>query len=405
MVQDCRIRGQPFPTSGVTMKLANLNGRAALITAGGGVDVATASDGRFGPDLGGLRRLGRVHRVGRRRRSQPHGAATSRPTSVRPVPAPRQVFAIGLNYRTHAEESGMAVPDVPATFTKFPASPHRPVRRRRARRRDGRLGGRARRGDRHAGRPRRRGRRLGARRRAHRRPGHLASATLQFAAGASSRSASRTAASARWGRGWSRPTRSPTPTTSRLGCSIDGETVQDARTSDLIFTVPRLVAELSAVLPLLPGDVIFTGTPGRRRRHPPSRPGSCSRARCSRPGSRASARSATPSSAREPSSGERTIHAAHARARRPSGRGPEAHRRSVGGASSCTAWPLPPSPQAGVRSALALTGGSSRPWIPAARRLRPDRDRRTGGRARGAADPSTGRARPPTGSGVAGRRD
>lgn len=46
-----------------------------------------------------------------------------------------------------------------------------------------------------------------------------------------------------------------------LGCSVDGETVQDARTDDLIFSVPRLVAELSAILPLLPGDVIFTGTP------------------------------------------------------------------------------------------------------------------------------------------------
>ena len=46
-----------------------------------------------------------------------------------------------------------------------------------------------------------------------------------------------------------------------LGCSIDGETVQDDRTGDLIFSVPSLVAELSAVLPLLPGDVIFTGTP------------------------------------------------------------------------------------------------------------------------------------------------
>ena len=46
-----------------------------------------------------------------------------------------------------------------------------------------------------------------------------------------------------------------------IGCSVDGETVQEARTSDLIFSVPRLVAELSAVLPLLPGDVIFTGTP------------------------------------------------------------------------------------------------------------------------------------------------
>jgi 2-keto-4-pentenoate hydratase/2-oxohepta-3-ene-1,7-dioic acid hydratase in catechol pathway len=46
-----------------------------------------------------------------------------------------------------------------------------------------------------------------------------------------------------------------------LGCSVDGETVQQARTGDLIFGVAPLIAELSAVLPLLPGDVIFTGTP------------------------------------------------------------------------------------------------------------------------------------------------
>ena len=46
-----------------------------------------------------------------------------------------------------------------------------------------------------------------------------------------------------------------------LGCSVDGDVVQDARTSDLLFSVPQLVAELSAVCPLLPGDVIFTGTP------------------------------------------------------------------------------------------------------------------------------------------------
>ena len=46
-----------------------------------------------------------------------------------------------------------------------------------------------------------------------------------------------------------------------LGCSVNGEKVQDARTTDLIFDVPNLIAELSAVLPLLPGDVIFTGTP------------------------------------------------------------------------------------------------------------------------------------------------
>ena len=47
-----------------------------------------------------------------------------------------------------------------------------------------------------------------------------------------------------------------------LGCTIDGEKVQDSRTSDLVFSIPQLIAELSAVVPLLPGDVLFTGTPG-----------------------------------------------------------------------------------------------------------------------------------------------
>ena len=46
-----------------------------------------------------------------------------------------------------------------------------------------------------------------------------------------------------------------------LSCALDGETLQDGRTRDLIFSVRELIARLSAILPLLPGDVIFTGTP------------------------------------------------------------------------------------------------------------------------------------------------
>jgi 2-keto-4-pentenoate hydratase/2-oxohepta-3-ene-1,7-dioic acid hydratase in catechol pathway len=57
------------------------------------------------------------------------------------------------------------------------------------------------------------------------------------------------------------PDEVPDPDDLALGCSVDGEKMQDARTSDLIFTVPRLIAELSAVLTLFPGDIIFTGTP------------------------------------------------------------------------------------------------------------------------------------------------
>ena len=46
-----------------------------------------------------------------------------------------------------------------------------------------------------------------------------------------------------------------------LTTRLNGEVVQHARTNDLIFSVPALIARISAVLPLLPGDVIYTGTP------------------------------------------------------------------------------------------------------------------------------------------------
>ena len=51
------------------------------------------------------------------------------------------------------------------------------------------------------------------------------------------------------------------PNDLELSCAINGEQMQHGRTGDLIFSVPALVARLSATLPLLPGDVIFTGTP------------------------------------------------------------------------------------------------------------------------------------------------
>ncbi|CAL9335010.1 putative protein [Streptomyces sp. enrichment culture] len=46
-----------------------------------------------------------------------------------------------------------------------------------------------------------------------------------------------------------------------LGCSVNGEDVRKGRTSELVFSVPQLITRLSAVLPLLPGDAVFIGTP------------------------------------------------------------------------------------------------------------------------------------------------
>ena len=42
---------------------------------------------------------------------------------------------------------------------------------------------------------------------------------------------------------------------------LDGQTVQDGRTSQMIFDIPTLIQHVSAAMTLLPGDVILTGTP------------------------------------------------------------------------------------------------------------------------------------------------
>jgi 2-keto-4-pentenoate hydratase/2-oxohepta-3-ene-1,7-dioic acid hydratase in catechol pathway len=241
------------------MKLATVSGRAAIVLGDEVADVATASDGRFGPDPMAIYDDWDAF--------VEFAAGTVTPTGPlveahlgNPVPAPRQVFAIGLNYRSHADESGMAVPEFPATFTKYPASLSGPF--------DdieivgtsvdwevelvaviGRTADRVAEAD---GWSHVAGLAVGQ---------DISDRHLQFAAGG------------QFSLGKSRRGYGPIgpwlvtldelddPDDLALGCSVDGETVQDARTSDLIHGVPRLVADLSSVLPLLPGDVVFTGTP------------------------------------------------------------------------------------------------------------------------------------------------
>lgn len=241
------------------MKLANVEGRAAIVVDGGVIDVATASDGRFGPEPAAV-----FDRWGEFRSWVASASGDVVPLDRAmlgaPSPSPRQVFGVGLNYRGHAAESGMDLPSIPAVFTKFPASlggPDEPVvlrgqmvdwevelvaviglRSEHVAEADG---------WRHVA-----GLCVGQ---------DISDRLVQFQAGS------------QFSLGKSFPTYGPTgpwlvtpdelddPDDLALGCAIDGETVQDDRTSDLIFSVPRLVAELSAVVPLLPGDLVFTGTP------------------------------------------------------------------------------------------------------------------------------------------------
>lgn len=54
----------------------------------------------------------------------------------------------------------------------------------------------------------------------------------------------------------------PDPAALRLTTSLNGEVMQDSGTSDLIVDVPGLIEHITTFMPLAPGDVIFTGTPG-----------------------------------------------------------------------------------------------------------------------------------------------
>ena len=51
------------------------------------------------------------------------------------------------------------------------------------------------------------------------------------------------------------------PSDLALHTELDGVTVQDGRTSDMVFTVAEIVEFVSGIMTLLPGDVLLTGTP------------------------------------------------------------------------------------------------------------------------------------------------
>jgi fumarylpyruvate hydrolase len=51
------------------------------------------------------------------------------------------------------------------------------------------------------------------------------------------------------------------PARGRIRCTVDGAVTQDADIADMIWDVPHIIAHLSGLVRLAPGDLIFTGTP------------------------------------------------------------------------------------------------------------------------------------------------
>jgi 2-keto-4-pentenoate hydratase/2-oxohepta-3-ene-1,7-dioic acid hydratase in catechol pathway len=244
------------------MRIGRIDGRLSLVFGELAVDVERASNGAFPADPDLVMRRWAGFRAWASGMSADDGQPFSRAHLGPPLRTPAQVFGIGLNYRAHADEAGIQQPpSAPAVFTKFVTSitgpydkvvlPSDCV--------DWEVELVAVIGE-----------------RAYQVPESEAwryVAGLTVGQDLSERQVQLSGPVPQFSLGKSYPGFSPIgpvivtpdefsdPDDLALSCALDGEVLQDARTKDLIFSVPELVARLSAVLPLLPGDLIFTGTP------------------------------------------------------------------------------------------------------------------------------------------------
>lgn len=244
------------------MRIGSIAGRAWLVTANGqGVDIAKASGGRFPADPQAIFDVWDALRKWAGGLSADVYAPVDSRAFELPVPHPRQVFAIGANYRAHAAEAGVAPPEQPVVFTKFPSCLTGP---------NDRIAIRHERVDWEVelvvvmGRAARNVRAVDA-------WDHVAG--LSVGQDISERSIQRLGPMPQFSMAKSLPGFGPvgpvivTPDEFEnrddlpLGCAVNGVTMQQSRTSDFIFSVGELVDYISHLMPIYPGDLIFTGTP------------------------------------------------------------------------------------------------------------------------------------------------
>jgi len=245
------------------IELANLAGRAVLVRDGRCIDVARRSDGRFGPDpMQVLAAWDDFLGWARGEPPQADDPALDVAALGPCVPAPRQVFAIGLNYRDHATEANIPIPKEPIVFTKFSscvAGPHADVVLTSDRvDYEVELVAVVGRGGRDI--PTENalahvagfcvGQDISDRRR------QFADTPPQFSLGKSA------AAFGPIGPSVVPLEALADPNDLAIRCDLSGEPMQNSRTRELIFSVGELVSYLSRWCELGPGDLLFTGTPG-----------------------------------------------------------------------------------------------------------------------------------------------
>lgn len=178
-----------------------------------------------------------------------------------PLSNPPRIFAIGLNYRDHAKESGMEIPTTPVVFFKLPTAIIGPgeaiVLPKNSTQPDyeaefafviGKGGYRV---PASAWREHVYGYTI---------VNDVSARDVQFS-------------STQWSMSKCFPTFCPLgpaivtadeiadPHALDISLSIDGEVLQHSNTRELVFKIPELIEYLSSITPLLPGDIVSTGTP------------------------------------------------------------------------------------------------------------------------------------------------
>lgn len=245
----------------MAFRLANQAGRAVLVRDDGVFDLERHSGGKFSSDvMDAIARHADLHEVAGGLGADPDGPLDL--DRLGPcVSRPQKVFGIGLNYRSHAEESNMEIPPAPLVFCKFSSCITGPnadvivfgpttdyeaelvvV--------------------------------MGSHARdipADKAWDHVAGLTC--GQDVSERATQFASKPPHFDLGKSYDTFGPIgpcvvsqdqladPSNLGLTCDVSGERRQDSRTNDLIFGIPELIAYISGVCTLEPGDLIFTGTP------------------------------------------------------------------------------------------------------------------------------------------------
>jgi 2-keto-4-pentenoate hydratase/2-oxohepta-3-ene-1,7-dioic acid hydratase in catechol pathway len=250
----------------VNLCLASLGGRAHLVDPERtfAVDLERMSDGRFSADP--MANFGRWDELRDfARLVQISGNVEAVPVTPElldaPAPRPTQLVAVGLNYRNHAIEFGAPIPTSPVTFTKFPSAINTPngdvtlvgetcdweAEMVLVVGRGGRDIPRNKAWDAIAG--------VCVGQDFTNRTLQMASQPPQFSLGKSHKGF------APFGPWVVDAATLASRDSLDISCTLNGEIVQQANTKDFIFDVSEIVAYLSSIIELRPGDLVYTGTP------------------------------------------------------------------------------------------------------------------------------------------------